>query len=180
MNQGRYRVRGLDGDGIRGSALGNLFDAAIDTGMRRIVTAVGATSPTAPPGCTAPPGPPARGWRSRHTGWRSCGCGTRRTRARGPAVAPRLVPGRGPAARGVGRRRRGPDRPPLEHRPRDAALEWPFEVPYAHLHSIAGWQPPLIRPYPGGPRHVQVHVMDGSWARLETDEAGAAALLPGG
>jgi hypothetical protein len=193
VNQGRYRVQGLDDDGIRGSALGNLFDAAIDTEMRGIVTAVRGDHPD----CAAAGLYGAAGFTHAWlaiTPHRVAVLRLRDVQDPGEGVADNLAArstqGRQSllgSFRDVGRLlkataadARGPDRPPLDHRPQDAAIAWPFEVPYAHLHSIAGWQPPLIRPYPGGPRHVQVHFVDGSWARLQTDEAGAAALLPGG
>jgi hypothetical protein len=67
-------------------------------------------------------------------------------------------------------------RPPLAERPADAVLEWPFERPRQELYGIERWKQPLVPQFRGGPRFVQIHFTDGSWARLKTDEAGQAAL----
>jgi hypothetical protein len=67
-------------------------------------------------------------------------------------------------------------RPPLVERPQDAVLECPFEIARQALHSIVRWKQPLVPQFRGGPRFVQVSFTDGSWARLQTDEAGQSAL----
>lgn len=75
-------------------------------------------------------------------------------------------------------------RPPLAERPQDAVLECPFEAPRSALQSITRWKQPMVPEFSGGPRFVQVQFTDGSWARLQTDAAGVAALTgpagPGG
>jgi hypothetical protein len=68
-------------------------------------------------------------------------------------------------------------RPPLEQRPDDAVLEVPFEASRQVLRGIVRWKQPLVPEFAGGPRYVQVEFGDGSWARFETDEAGATALV---
>lgn len=67
-------------------------------------------------------------------------------------------------------------RPPLHERPADAELVCDFEAPRQALARVERWKQPLIPQLKGGPRHVQVHFVDGSWARLQTNEAGQAAL----
>lgn len=67
-------------------------------------------------------------------------------------------------------------RPPLAERPADAVLEWPFELPRQALRGVERWKQPLVPQFKGGPRFVQIHFTDGSWARVQTDEAGQAAL----
>lgn len=67
-------------------------------------------------------------------------------------------------------------RPPLAERPADAVLEWPFELPRQALHGIERWKQPLVPQFRGGPRFVQLHFTDRSWARVRTDEAGQATL----
>jgi hypothetical protein len=67
-------------------------------------------------------------------------------------------------------------RPPLHERPADAELLCEFEAPRQALAAVERWKQPLIPQLSGGPRHVQVHFTDGSWARLQTNEAGQAAL----
>jgi len=67
-------------------------------------------------------------------------------------------------------------RPPLVERPADAVLEPVFEVPRQALAGVARWKQPLVPQFRGGPRWLQVHFTDGSWARVQTDEAGQTAL----
>lgn len=67
-------------------------------------------------------------------------------------------------------------RPPLHERPADAELVVEFEAPRQSLAGVARWKQPLVPQFRGGPRFVQVHFADRSWARLKTDEAGQAAL----
>ncbi len=67
-------------------------------------------------------------------------------------------------------------RPPLAERPADAVLEWPFELPRHALRGVERWKQPLVPQFGGGPRFVQIHFTDKSWARVKTDEAGQAAL----
>lgn len=67
-------------------------------------------------------------------------------------------------------------RPPLSERPDDAVLECPFELPRAALARVEKWKQPLVPQFRGGPRWLQVHFTDGSWARVKTDEAGQTAL----
>jgi hypothetical protein len=70
-------------------------------------------------------------------------------------------------------------RAPLAERPQDAVLECPFEVPRAALQSITPWKPRLMPAFRRGPRWVEVHFADDSRACLTTDAAGAAALTAG-
>lgn len=67
-------------------------------------------------------------------------------------------------------------RPPLHERPADAELVCDFEAPRQALGGVERWKQPLVPQFRGGPRFVQVHFTDGSWARLQTNEAGQAAL----
>lgn len=67
-------------------------------------------------------------------------------------------------------------RPPLAERPDDAVLEPAFELPRQALARVERWKQPLVPEVRGGPRWLQVHFTDGSWARLKTDEAGQAAF----
>jgi len=67
-------------------------------------------------------------------------------------------------------------RPPLAERPEDAVLEPAFELPRQALARIDRWKQPLVPEIRDGPRWLQVHFTDGSWARVRTDEAGQAAL----
>lgn len=67
-------------------------------------------------------------------------------------------------------------RPPLAERPEDAVLECPFELPRQALAAVERWKQPLVPQFRGGPRFVQVHFTDNSWARLQTNEPGQAAL----
>ncbi len=67
-------------------------------------------------------------------------------------------------------------RPPLAERPADAVLEPVFEVPRQALAGVERWKQPLVPQFRGGPRWLQVHFTDGSWARVQTDEAGQTAL----
>ncbi len=67
-------------------------------------------------------------------------------------------------------------RPPLSARPDDAVLECPFELPRAALARVERWKQPLVPQFRGGPRWLQVHFTDGSWARVKSDEAGQTAL----
>lgn len=67
-------------------------------------------------------------------------------------------------------------RPPLAERPDDAVLESAFELPRHALARVERWKQPLVPEVRGGPRWLQVHFTDGSWARLKTDEAGQAAF----
>ncbi|SHF26901.1 hypothetical protein [Streptoalloteichus hindustanus] len=67
-------------------------------------------------------------------------------------------------------------RPPLTKRPQDAALVAEFEVGRAELVRIDRWKPTLVPNLQHGPRHLQLHFGDGSWARLQTDVAGAIAM----
>jgi hypothetical protein len=70
-------------------------------------------------------------------------------------------------------------RPPLAERPGDAVLVPVFEVPRQALAGVERWKQPLVPQFRGGPRWLQVHFTDGSWARVKTDEAGQAALTAG-
>lgn len=67
-------------------------------------------------------------------------------------------------------------RPPLHERPEDASLVCEFEAPRPALAGVQRWKQPLVPEVRGGPRFVQVHFTDGSWARLQTDERGQAVL----
>lgn len=67
-------------------------------------------------------------------------------------------------------------RPPLAERPGDAVLEPVFEAPRQALARVDRWKQPLVPEFEGGPRWLQVHFADGSWARVKTDQAGLAAL----
>ncbi|MCP2257768.1 hypothetical protein LX15_001454 [Streptoalloteichus tenebrarius] len=67
-------------------------------------------------------------------------------------------------------------RPPLTERPQDAALVSEFEISRADLVRIERWKPTLIPNFSMGPRHLQLHFRDGSWARVQTDVAGAIAM----
>ncbi|MPZ86298.1 MAG: hypothetical protein GEV28_40380 [Actinophytocola sp.] len=67
-------------------------------------------------------------------------------------------------------------RPPLHERPEDAELVVEFEAPRQALAGVERWKQPLVPQFRGGPRFVQVHFADRSWARLKTDEAGQTAL----
>jgi hypothetical protein len=70
-------------------------------------------------------------------------------------------------------------RPPLAGRPEDAVLECAFELPATHVRSIDRWKPRLLPSLRHGPQYVQVHLVDGSWACLETNAAGLTALTGG-
>lgn len=70
-------------------------------------------------------------------------------------------------------------RPPLAERPGDAVLEPAFELPRQALARVERWKQPLVPLFRGGPRWLQVHFTDGSWARVKTDEAGQVALTGG-
>lgn len=67
-------------------------------------------------------------------------------------------------------------RPPLHERPGDAELVCEFEAPRQALAGVEKWKQPLVPQFRGGPRFLQIHFTDGSWARLKTDEAGQQAL----
>lgn len=67
-------------------------------------------------------------------------------------------------------------RPPLHERPEDATLVCEFEAPRHVLAAVERWKQPLIPQVRGGPRFLQIHFTDGSWARLQTNESGQAAL----
>jgi len=67
-------------------------------------------------------------------------------------------------------------RPPLVERPADAVLEPVFEVGREALAGIEKWKQPLVPQFKGGPRWLQVHFRDNSWARVQTDEPGQQAL----
>jgi hypothetical protein len=67
-------------------------------------------------------------------------------------------------------------RPPLAERPADAVLEPAFELPRQVLARVERWKQPLIPEVRGGPRWLRLHFTDGSWARLQTDETGQAAV----
>lgn len=67
-------------------------------------------------------------------------------------------------------------RPPLAERPDDAVLEPVFELPRHALARVERWKQPLVPEFRGGPRWLQLHFTDGSWARVKTDEAGQNAL----
>ncbi|MGH3861068.1 hypothetical protein [Actinokineospora sp.] len=71
-------------------------------------------------------------------------------------------------------------RPPLDQRPDDAVLEVPFEMGRQALRSVVRWKQPMVPEFGGGPRFVRVEFGDGSWARIQTDEAGAMALAGSG
>jgi len=68
-------------------------------------------------------------------------------------------------------------RPPLAERPDDAVLECAFEVPVSAVRSIEDWKPRFMPRLQGGTRWVKVHLADGSWACLDTDEAGLSVLV---
>jgi hypothetical protein len=70
-------------------------------------------------------------------------------------------------------------RPPLADRPDDAVLECLFQLPSGHVHRMTPWKPRLVPSLRHGPRYVQFHFADGSWAALETDTGGASALTAG-
>lgn len=67
-------------------------------------------------------------------------------------------------------------RPPLAERPADAVLESAFEAPVDVLARVDRWKQPMVPEFNGGPRWLQVHFADGSWARVQTDQAGLAAM----
>jgi hypothetical protein len=67
-------------------------------------------------------------------------------------------------------------RPPLAERPDDAVLEPAFEAPRQALARVERWKQPLVPEIRGGPRWLRLHFADGSWARVQTDEAGQTAL----
>jgi hypothetical protein len=67
-------------------------------------------------------------------------------------------------------------RPPLAERPADAVLEPVFELPRHALAQVERWKQPLVPEVRHGPRWLQLHFADGSWARIQTDEAGQSAL----
>jgi hypothetical protein len=67
-------------------------------------------------------------------------------------------------------------RPPLAERPDDAVLEPAFELPRQALARVDRWKQPLVPEIHNGPRWLQLHFTDGSWARLQTDEAGQSTL----
>jgi len=67
-------------------------------------------------------------------------------------------------------------RPPLVERGQDAVLEPAFELPRQALARIDRWKQPLVPEFRGGPRWLQLHFADGSWARVKTDEHGQSAL----
>lgn len=69
-------------------------------------------------------------------------------------------------------------RPPLRERPQDAVLGCPFEVDYSQLRSIQPWTSRRLRNDPS--RVLQIEFRDESWARLSTNEAGAATVLAAG
>lgn len=66
-------------------------------------------------------------------------------------------------------------RPPLAERPEDAVLECVWEIPREALAGVERWKQPLVPEFEGGPRWLQIHFADSSWARLKTDERGLAA-----
>jgi hypothetical protein len=66
-------------------------------------------------------------------------------------------------------------RPPLIERPEDAVLEPVWEIPRGALVGVERWKQPLVPEFKGGPRWLQVHFADKSWARVQTDERGQAA-----
>jgi hypothetical protein len=67
-------------------------------------------------------------------------------------------------------------RPPLAERPDDAVLEPAFELPRHAVARIERWKQPLVPEISNGPRWLQLHFTDGSWARIQTDETGQSAL----
>lgn len=186
--QGRYRVRGLDPDGLPRSSVDRVLDSFDDTGHPGVVTVVRGDDP----GCAAvfayraarfdhtwlvvTPGRVAV-LRLRDAQNQADGAGD----ALAEASRERSVGG---LLRGVGRLvassaaelARSVRRPPLAERPGDAVLEVPFEAPSSALAGVAPWKPRGLPRLRHGPRHVQVAFADGSSACFTTDAAGEAAL----
>jgi hypothetical protein len=190
VEQGRYRVRGLDPDGLPRSWLDTTLDAFTDpVAHPGIFTAVQGDHPQ----CAAVGLYAAA--RYDHV-WMAITPGRlavlrlRDVQEQADDLADDLAAqaregqSLGKLVRGVGRLVKasaaelttGRRRPPLTERPQDAVLECPFEVPRAALQAIVGWKPPLMPTYDGGPGWMEVRFTDGSMARLTTDAAGAAAL----
>jgi hypothetical protein len=190
IDQGRYRVRGLDPDGLPRSWLDTTLDAFTDPAVHPgVFTAVQGDHPQ----CAAVGLYVAAGYEHVWMAITPVRLAVLRLRdVQEPAedLADELTAqaregqSLGKLLRGVGRVVKasaaelttGRRRPPLAQRPQDAVLECPFDLPRAALQAIAGWKPPLIPTWDGGPRWIEVHFTDGSMARLTTDAAGAAAL----
>jgi hypothetical protein len=191
LDRERYRVRGLDEDGHPTGAAERGANAMIDMWAGADSAGEYVAVRGGSPACAAVG--LYRGVRHEHA-WLAVTSHRvallrLRDRAAGQEDATRelLALGKdslGGALRGLGRFVKasatelvnGMRRPPLHERPADAELVCEFEAPRQALAGVARWKQPLVPEFRGGPRFVQVHFADGSWARLRTDEAGRSAL----
>lgn len=189
MLQGRYRVRGLDHDGLPPAAGDRVLDSITDSNQPGLYAVVHGDHPH----CSAVGMYKAAD--NDHvwlvvTSHRVAVLRLRDVRKNAETVFEDVEKqvkqdrSLGGLARGVGKLvssaaielARGVRLPPLADRPEDAVLESPFELPSTHLRSIAPWKPRLLPRFRHGPQYVQVHFADGSSACLETNAEGLDTL----
>jgi hypothetical protein len=181
-----YRVRGLDEDGHPTGAAEKAFNALFSESAGEYVAVRGDHPACAAVGLY-------RALSTEHT-WLAItshrvGVLRLRDRARGTASEEALAAAKeekslGGMVRGIGKLvkasatefAKSVRRPPLAERPDDAVLEVAFELPRQAIARIERWKQPLVPEVRNGPRWLQIHFADGSWARVRTDEAGQAAL----
>jgi hypothetical protein len=193
---GRYRVGGLDRHGLELRSLGHTAESVTDVNLPGMFDAVSGADPEAAAVSLYEAAAEGLHWQTSAPTWLA-------VTPRRLAVL-RLRDGQAGSRGGVGdvvgeEARRSRDqpllrrvgrvvkagaselvtsmrRPSLVDRPQDAVLECPYERPVGHLQSVVPWKPPMAPVLRHGPRWVQAHLIDGSWARLATSVAGATAL----